>query len=190
MHERVCVTLPVHESLWRTFAAFREGEGNKSRVDFFFFKYNLLGMNAACVSYCDMTSMDSYYSTSTAQGRDHQANPFRTFPTTETKYSPTFIAGKGQPYVEKSRSPFQQECQSLDGAEEGTFNKYQLFMQRPSCKTPPEGSKLHSDSGLNGALVPCYGECKNNGTKSRTEICDTEGHTVRENAPLYGVAYL
>lgn len=117
-------------------------------------------MNAdTCVSYCDMTSMDSYYSTSTAQGRDHQANPFRTFPTTETKYSPTFIPSKGQAYGEKSRSPFQSECQSLDGAEEGTFSKYQLFMQRPTCKTPPEGSKLHPDSGHNGTLIPCYGEC-------------------------------
>ena len=117
-------------------------------------------MNAACVSYCDMTSMDSYYSTSTtAQGREHQANSFRTFPTTEAKYSPTFIPGKGgQPYGEKPRSPFQPECQSLDGAEEGSFNKYQLFMQRPTCKTPPEGSKLHPDSGLNGTLLPCYGE--------------------------------
>ncbi|XP_042268549.1 homeobox protein aristaless-like 4b [Thunnus maccoyii] len=115
-------------------------------------------MNAdTCVSYCDMTSMDSYYSPSTAQGRDHQTNPFRTFPTTETKYSPTFIPGKGQGYGEKSRSPFQPECQSLDGAEEGTFNKYQLFMQRPTCKTPPEGSKLHPDSGHNGTLIPCYG---------------------------------
>lgn len=118
-------------------------------------------MNAACVSYCDMTSMDSYYSTSTAQGREHQ---FRTFPTAETKYSPTFIPGKGQPYAEKSRSPFQQECQSLDGAEDSTFNKYQLFMQRPTCKTPPEGSKLHSDSGLNGTLVSCYGECRKDET--------------------------
>lgn len=117
-------------------------------------------MNAACVSYCDMTSMDSYYSTSAAQGRDHQANPFRTFPSAETKYSPTFIPAKGQPYAEKSRSsPFQQECPSLDGAEEGTFAKYQLFMQRPGCKTPPEGGKLHSDGGLNGTLVSCFGEC-------------------------------
>lgn len=117
-------------------------------------------MNAdTCVSYCDMTSMDSYYSTSTAQSRDHQANPFRTFPTTETKYSPTFIPGKGQAYGEKSRSPFQPDCQSLDGAEEGTFNKYQLFMQRPTCKTPPEGSKLHPDSAHNGTLISCYGEC-------------------------------
>ena len=139
-----------------------KGRERRNRVDFFF-KYNFLGMNAdTCVSYCDMTSMDSYYSPSTAQGRDHQTNPFRTFPTTETKYSPTFIPGKGQGYGEKSRSPFQPECQSLDGAEEGTFNKYQLFMQRPTCKTPPEGSKLHPDSGHNGTLIPCYGEfiCK------------------------------
>lgn len=117
-------------------------------------------MNAdTCVSYCDMTSMDSYYSSSTAQGRDHQANTFRTFPASESKYSPTFVSGKGQLYGEKSRSPFQSECQSLDGAEENTFSKYQLFMQRPTCKTPPEGSKLHPDSGHNGALMPCYGEC-------------------------------
>ncbi|XP_019933649.2 homeobox protein aristaless-like 4b [Paralichthys olivaceus] len=118
-------------------------------------------MNAdTCVSYCDMTSMDSYYSTATAaQGREHQANnPFRTFPSAESKYSPTFIPGKGQAYGEKSRSPFQSECQSLDGAEEGTFSKYQLFMQRPSCKTPPEGSKLHPDSAHNGTLIPCYGK--------------------------------
>lgn len=117
-------------------------------------------MNAdTCVSYCDMTSMDSYYSASIAQGRDHQTNPFRTFPTTETKYSPTFLPGKGQAYGEKPRSPFQPECHSLDGAEESSFNKYQLFMQRPTCKTPPEGGKLHPDSAHNGTLIPCYGEC-------------------------------
>lgn len=130
-------------------------------------------MNAACVSYCDMTSMDSYYSTSTAQGRDHQ---FRIFPTAETKYGPTFIPGKEQPYAEKSRSPFQQECQSLDGAEASTFNKYQLFMQRPTCKTPPEGSKLHSDSGLNGTLVSCYGECRQDRSETRKEeVCQQRG---------------
>lgn len=151
-------------------------------------------MNAACVSYCDMTSMDSYYSSSTAQGRDHQ---FRTFPTAETKYSPTFIPGKGQPYAEKSRSPFQQECQSLDGAEESTFNKYQLFMQRPTCKTPPEGNKLHSDNGLNGSLVSCYGECriKLQLEKSRTgeraawlscSVCNSEGRRERKEN-LFGV---
>lgn len=120
-------------------------------------------MNAACVSYCDMTSMDSYYGATTAQVREHQAaNPFsRTFSSAETKYSPTFLPAKGQqPYGEKSRnSPFQQECPSLDGTEEGTFSKYQLFMQRPGCKTPPEGAKLHGDGGLNGSLVSCFGEC-------------------------------
>lgn len=113
-------------------------------------------MNAACVSFCDMTSMDSYYSATTAQGREHQAaNPFsRTFS------SPTFLPAKGQqPYGEKSRSsPFQQDCPSLDDTEEGTFSKYQLFMQRPGCKTPPEGAKLHGEGGLNGSLVSCFGE--------------------------------
>ncbi|KAI9529578.1 hypothetical protein NQZ68_007815 [Dissostichus eleginoides] len=103
-----------------------------------------------------MHTLRSEHNASTPQGRDHQANPFRTFPSSETKYSPTFIPGKGQAYGEKSRSPFQTECQSLDGSEEGSFNKYQLFLQRPSCKTPPEGSKLHADSGHNGSLIPCY----------------------------------
>ncbi|KAM9545108.1 homeobox protein aristaless-like 4 [Salvelinus alpinus] len=117
-------------------------------------------MNAeTCVSYCDMTSMDSYYSPSAPQGRDHPTNPFRTFQVSDTKYSPTFLPNKGQAYGEKSRSPFQQECQSLDAtAGEGTFNKYHLFMQRSSCKTPPEGGKLHQESGHNGALIPCYGK--------------------------------
>ncbi len=118
-------------------------------------------MNAACVSYCDMTSMDSYYSTPNAQGRDHQTDHFRTFPTADTKYSPTaFLPNKGQAYGEKSRSPFQQECQSLDAAAAGqdTFSKYHLFMQRSSCKTTPEESKLRQESGHNGALISCYGE--------------------------------
>lgn len=120
-------------------------------------------MNAdTCVSYCDMTSMDSYYSASSAQSRDHQANPFRTFQTTETKYSPTFLSGKG------SRSPFQTECQSLDGADESNFNKYQLFMQRPTCKTPPEGGKLQQDSGHDGTLIHCYGGCKKTGETHTT----------------------
>ncbi|XP_063052102.1 homeobox protein aristaless-like 4 isoform X2 [Engraulis encrasicolus] len=126
-------------------------------------------MNAdTCVSYCDMTSMDSYYSPSSAQGRDQQANPFRTFQPSDTKYSPTFLPSKGQAYGEKSRSPFQQECQSLDApGGEGTFNKYHLFMQRPTCKTPPEGNKLHQDSGHNGALISCYG-------KDGTGLTDSE----------------
>ncbi|XP_056605895.1 homeobox protein aristaless-like 4 [Triplophysa dalaica] len=127
-------------------------------------------MNAeTCVSYCEMTSMDAYYNQSAPQGRDHQANPFRTFQTSDTKYSPTFLTNKGQAYGEKSRSPFQQECQSLDAtAGEGTFNKYHLFMQRSSCKTPPDSSsKLHQESEHNGGLIACYG-------KDSTGLTDSE----------------
>ncbi|KAG1955523.1 homeobox protein aristaless-like 4 [Pimephales promelas] len=126
-------------------------------------------MNAeTCVSYCDMTSMDSYYSPSAPQGRDHQANPFRTFQASDTKYSPTFLTNKGQAYGEKTGSPFQQECQSLDAtAGEGTFNKYHLFMQRSSCKTPPDSSKLQQDSGHNGGLIASYG-------KDSTGLTDSE----------------
>ncbi|KAI9528539.1 hypothetical protein NQZ68_020365 [Dissostichus eleginoides] len=117
-------------------------------------------MNAeTCVSYSDMTSMDSYYIPSAVQGRDLQTDHFRTFPASDTKYSPTaFLPNKGQAYGEKSRSPFQQECQSLDAAAagQGTFSKYHLFMQRSSCKTPPEEDKLHQDSGHNGALISGY----------------------------------
>ncbi|CAL8261212.1 unnamed protein product [Merluccius merluccius] len=145
-------------------------------------------MNAdTCVSYCDMTSMDSYYGASAAAaaaaaapgGRDHQANPFRTFqPSDTSKYSSpsSFLVGKGglqqqqqqQGYGDKqsSRSPYQQECQSLDGTEEATFNKYHLFMQRPAlCKTPPESSKL--EGGHNGSLIPCY--AKDNGGLTESE---------------------
>ncbi|KAM9375724.1 homeobox protein aristaless-like 4 [Pholidichthys leucotaenia] len=126
-------------------------------------------MNAdTCVSNCDMTSMDSYYGASAAPGREHQGNPFRTFPPSETKYSPTFVASKGQAYGEKSRSPFQPECQTLAAAEEGTFSKYQLFMQRPSCKTTPEAGKLHQDGGHNGTLFPCYG--KDNSSLTESEL--------------------
>ncbi|XP_061826289.1 homeobox protein aristaless-like 4b [Nerophis lumbriciformis] len=107
-------------------------------------------MNAdTCVSYCDMTAMDSYYSPPAAPGREHQANAFRTFGA-EAKYSPGFGGAKGQ-YADKSRaSPFQPECnQALDGAEaEVSFgNKYPLYMHtRPACKTPPDGG-----------ILPCYG---------------------------------
>lgn len=121
-------------------------------------------MNAEiCISYSDMTSMDSYYSPSAVQSRDHQTDHFRTFPAPDTKYSPTaFLPNKGQAYGEKSRSPFQQECPSLDAAAagQGTFGKYHLFMQRSSCKTPPEEGKLQPDGGHSGALLSCYGECE------------------------------
>lgn len=125
------------------------------------------GMNAEIrASYGDMTSMDSYYSPSAAPGRDQHTEHFGTFQATDTKYSPTaLLAAKGQAYGEKSRSPFQQECQSLDAAAaaaaaagQDSFSKYHLFMHRSSCKTPPEETKLHPDGGRNGALLPCYGE--------------------------------
>ncbi|XP_070974862.1 homeobox protein aristaless-like 4 [Oncorhynchus clarkii lewisi] len=130
-------------------------------------------MNAdTCVSYCDMTSIDSYYNTPSPHGRDQQpSDPFRIFQPSETKYSPTFLPKGQQGYEEKSRSPFQQECQSLDdGTEEGNnFNKYHLFMQRPTCKTPPEGEKLHQESGgHNDALIPSY--AKDNGGLTESEL--------------------
>lgn len=143
----------------------KKGKERKQKIDWTSFSsrnFFFLGMNAeTCVSYCDMTSMDSYYSPSAPQGRDHQANPFRTFQASDTKYSPAFLTNKGQAYGEKAGSPFQQECQSLDAtAGEGTFNKYHLFMQRSSCKTPPDSSKLQQDNGHNGGLIACYGEFK------------------------------
>ncbi|XP_054892819.1 homeobox protein aristaless-like 4 [Poeciliopsis prolifica] len=119
-------------------------------------------MNAeTCVPYSDMTSMNSYYNPSAAQGRDHQADHFRTFPASDIKYSSTaFLSSKGQAYGEKSRSPFQQECQSLDAAAagQGSFSKYQLFMQRSSCKNTARGRQAAAERGHNGALVLCYGE--------------------------------
>nr|XP_015808611.2 homeobox protein aristaless-like 4 isoform X1 [Nothobranchius furzeri] len=110
-----------------------------------------------CVSHSNMTSMDSYYS----QSRNRQTDHFRTFPTSDTKYSPTaFLSNKGQAYGEKSSSPFQQECQSLDAAAagQGSFSKYQIFVQRSSCKTPPEEDKLLQEGGRDGALISCYGK--------------------------------
>ncbi|XP_013881934.1 homeobox protein aristaless-like 4 [Austrofundulus limnaeus] len=103
----------------------------------------------SCVSHTDMTSMDSYYS----QGRDHQTEHFRTFPASDTKHSP-FLTSKGQAYGEKSRSPFQQEGQSLDAAAgQGSFSKYHVFTHRSARKTPPD-----EDRGHNGAHIPCYGK--------------------------------
>ncbi|XP_056112076.1 homeobox protein aristaless-like 4b [Rhinichthys klamathensis goyatoka] len=118
-------------------------------------------MNAdACVSYCDMTSMDSYYPSSSGQGRVQQANPYRTFQPSDSKYSPTFLPAKGQAYGDKPRSPFQQECPSLEeSSAESPYSKYHLFMHRPTCKTPTEDSKLQD--------ISCYG-------KDGTGLTDTE----------------
>ncbi|XP_058608026.1 LOW QUALITY PROTEIN: homeobox protein aristaless-like 4b [Onychostoma macrolepis] len=111
-------------------------------------------MNAdTCVSYCDMTSMDSYYSPTSGQGRVQQASPYRTFQPSDSKYSPTFLPAKGQSYGDKPRSPFHPDCPSLDDSTpESAYSKYHLFMQRPTCKTPTEDSKLED-----GALISCYG---------------------------------
>lgn len=106
--------------------------------------------------------MDSYYSPSAAQGRDRPADPLRTFPAADNKYSPAaFLASKAHAYGERSRSPFQHECRPLDApaaAGQGTFSKYQLFVQRSPCKTPPEEGEVHPERGRDGALGSCYGE--------------------------------
>ncbi|KAI6068545.1 homeobox protein aristaless-like 4 [Aix galericulata] len=122
--------------------------------------------------------MDSYYNAA-SQGTEG-SSPFRAFQASD-KFSPTFLASKGQGFGDSSakcRSRYsQQECQSLDGSVQApssagapaSFNKYppqqqqqqqHLYMQRGPCKTPPESNlKLQESSGHNGALqVPCYGE--------------------------------
>ncbi|NXX45675.1 ALX4 protein, partial [Tricholaema leucomelas] len=133
-------------------------------------------MNAdTCVSYCDPAAMDSYYNAA-SQGTEG-SSPFRAFQASD-KFSPTFLASKGQGFGDSStkcRSRYSQpECQSLDGSGQApaAFNKYpaqqqqqqqqqqQLYMQRGPCKTPPESNlKLQDSSGHNGALqVSCYGK--------------------------------
>ncbi|NWY43644.1 ALX4 protein, partial [Sylvia atricapilla] len=134
-------------------------------------------MNAdTCVSYCDPAAMDSYYN---AASQDTEgSSPFRAFQASD-KFSPTFLASKGQGFGDSStkcRSRYsQQECQSLDGSVQApgsagspaSFNKYppqqqqpHLYMQRGACKTPPDSNiKLQESSGHNGALqVSCYGK--------------------------------
>lgn len=121
--------------------------------------------------------MDSYYNAA-SQGTEG-SSPFRAFQASD-KFSPTFLASKGQGFGDSStkcRSRYSQpECQSLDGSGQApaAFNKYpaqqqqqqqqqqQLYMQRGPCKTPPESNlKLQDSSGHNGALqVSCYGESK------------------------------
>ncbi|XP_028304826.1 homeobox protein aristaless-like 4b [Gouania willdenowi] len=138
-------------------------------------------MNAnSCVSYCDMTSVDSYYCASPAHSRDHQANPFRTFTSSESKHSTTFIPfGKGQAYGERSGSPYEPECQSVDGTEEDTFNKYHIFMQQQTCKTPLEGNELHPDTGTH---ISCYG--KDSSTLTESEMPPSVDPPVMESSYL------
>ncbi|XP_053544864.1 homeobox protein aristaless-like 4 [Bombina bombina] len=114
----------------------------------------------AGVSYCDSSSaMECYYSPA-QQGRELQTSPFRAFQSSD-KFSPAFLASKGQGFGDKSRGSYQQECQSLDGSAQGStgeqqqssFLKYQQqshhYMQNSSCKTPP-------DSSPGDPLISCY----------------------------------
>ncbi|XP_027672100.2 homeobox protein aristaless-like 4 [Falco cherrug] len=135
-------------------------------------------MNAdTCVSYCDPAAMDSYYNAA-SQGTEG-SSPFRAFQASD-KFSPTFLASKGQGFGDSStkcRSRYsQQECQSLDGSVQApgsagtpaSFNKYppqqqppHLYMQRGPCQKPPRRatSSCKESSGHNGALqVSCYGK--------------------------------
>ncbi|NXH75383.1 ALX4 protein, partial [Hydrobates tethys] len=71
-------------------------------------------MNAdTCVSYCDPAAMDSYYNAA-SQGTEG-SSPFRAFQASD-KFSPTFLASKGQGFGDSStkcRSRYsQQECQA------------------------------------------------------------------------------
>ncbi|KAM4721238.1 homeobox protein aristaless-like 4 [Rhinophrynus dorsalis] len=130
-------------------------------------------MNAdPCVSYCDPPAMDCYYSPA-PQGRELQASPFRAFQAPSDKFSPAFLASKGQGFGDKSRGSYQQECQSLDGSaqsstgeqqqQQGSFTKYQshhpqqqshLYLQNRSCKSPSDSLKLQDSPG--DTLIPCY----------------------------------
>ncbi|XP_053140676.1 homeobox protein aristaless-like 4 [Hemicordylus capensis] len=141
-------------------------------------------MNAeSCVSFCDpAAAMDSFYNTA-SQGSADGSSPFRAFPGGSDKFSPAFLASKGQSFGDSSsggsssssspkcRSRYSQpDCQSLDGSGAGqqapsaaSFSKYHpqpppLYAQRGSCKSPPGGSlKLQDPSGHNGALqLSCY----------------------------------
>ncbi|XP_072448795.1 homeobox protein aristaless-like 4 [Chiloscyllium punctatum] len=110
-----------------------------------------------CVSYCDMASMDSFYNSAPQE----QQSPFRTFQPSD-KFGPNFLNNKGQSYGEKPRTPFQQECESLDSSiqnpsagDNAVFNKY-LYMQGAGrAAKSPAHNKLQ-ESSHNGALIPCY----------------------------------
>ncbi|NXF67692.1 ALX4 protein, partial [Ciccaba nigrolineata] len=73
-----------------------------------------------CVSYCDPAAMDSYYNAA-SQGTEG-SSPFRAFQASD-KFSPTFLASKGQGFGDSStkcRSRYsQQECQAVAPAEGG-----------------------------------------------------------------------
>ncbi|XP_053721874.1 homeobox protein aristaless-like 4 [Synchiropus splendidus] len=129
-----------------------------------------------CSAYSDMTSMDSYYSSTAAPGREHPLDHFRTFSSgPDTKYSPgSFLSSKGQGHPEKPRSPFQQERQPLDAGAvaQGAFSKYHLF--RSPCKTPPEEEGAQQEASA--ALISCFDKDNSELTDSNlTSISDHGG---------------
>ncbi|KAM4617191.1 homeobox protein aristaless-like 4 [Discoglossus pictus] len=143
-------------------------------------------MNAdTCVSYCESSAMECFYSPA-QQGRELQSSPFRAFQPSD-KFSPDFLASKGQGFGDKSRGSYQQECQSLDGSaqnstgeQQGNFHKYQqqphhLYMQSNSCKTPPEGSP-------GDPLIPCYAKESSLTPNSDAPGMDSSYLTTKETA--------
>ncbi|XP_067902574.1 homeobox protein aristaless-like 4b [Heterodontus francisci] len=111
-----------------------------------------------CVSYCDIASMDSYYNPA-PQAREHQDSPFRTFQPSD-KFGSNFLANKGQSYGDKSRTPFQQECEPLDTSVQNptgdsAFNKY-LYMQSAGRTAKSPAQNKIQEASHNGALIPCY----------------------------------
>lgn len=152
-------------------------------------------MNAeSCVSFCEpaaAAAMDSFYNAA-SQGSTDGSSPFRAFPGGSDKFSPAFLAGKGQSGFgdsgggssPKCRSRYGQgECPALEAGNGGggaaapaaaSFSKYHpqpqpppLYVQRGGpCKSPPGGSlkPLQDPSGHNGALqLSCYGESPRSG---------------------------
>nr|XP_061811330.1 homeobox protein aristaless-like 4 [Nerophis lumbriciformis] len=123
-----------------------------------------------CSPYSDMTSKDAFYSFSAAQTREQQTDHFRSFTSPDTKYSPTaFVqAHKGHTYGDKPRSPFQQECHSLDAvsaAGQTAFSKFHIFAHRSSCRTPPDEGE--GQAGQSAEIISCYGESVNRRAKWR-----------------------
>ncbi|XP_077570155.1 homeobox protein aristaless-like 4 [Stigmatopora nigra] len=136
-----------------------------------------------CSPYSDMTSKDAFYSFCAAQTREQQTERFRSVPSPDAKYGPTaFVqAHKGHAYGgDKPRSPFQQECHSLDAvsaAGQAAFSKFQLYAHRSSCKTPPEESE-----GQSAEIVSCYGKDGSNLTDS--DLTPHSDHSTMDSSYL------
>nr|QNR56066.1 alx4 [Neoceratodus forsteri] len=123
----------------------------------------------SCISYCDMPTMDSYFSSAAPQGREVQgilSPPFRALPPpvhcSDKFGANSYLASKGQSFGDRSRSPYShQECQQ-ESARDGSFNKYHhhhhhqqqlVYMQRNPCKAAPESSKVPAGSHNGGAVI-------------------------------------